>query len=304
MNWIQTTHGQLQVQAAIDRFLRDAQINEVTKKNYRSTLTHFFEWHGNSSLPTKQDILSYLDTLRSGGLNENSVTTKLAALKSFFSYYSAEGLPNPTAQIKSAKRPSEHLKDSLTRDEVRRLMDFECYSVVDYRDKAVLMLKLAAGLRDVELYRANIGDLSHKRDQRILYVCGKGRTSKDEWVILRPEVYSTLLEYLRERGNPKSDEPLIATHGNKGSGRASARTLHRITYSRLLDAGLKRQRISPHTLRHTCADLAILGMEEEHGVADPLKVQKLLRHKSINTSLKYIRNASRLTNGAEHYIRW
>ena len=292
----------------IDEFLFEADVSQTTQNTYSKAVNKFLAWHmaRTDESPTRRDILLFKKHLEEAEFSNLSISTYMTGLRRFFSHLaSTYQTANIAENIKGAKRPRGHLKDSLSRQEVKRLLDFECKTITDYRDKAVLYLKICTGIRDIGIINANVGDITKRGDARVLVVKGKGASSKDEFLVLVDNVYSVLLDYFAQRGKIKSTDPLICSHSNRNrSGRISSRSLHRAVAKRLEDAGLKTERITPHSLRHTAASLAIQGMTEELGVPDALQVQRMMRHRNIQTTLTYIHDQDRLKNPAENFIKW
>jgi site-specific recombinase XerD len=136
----------------------------------------------------------------------------------------------------------------------------------------------------------------------VLYVQGKGRDKKDQHVVLVKEAYEPLSKYLstREpilRRKLNEDDPLFAGIGNRALGeRMTTRAIHeRISYY-FKKAGIKREKISPHSLRHTAALLAIEG-----GAPIPA-VKKMMRHGTVATTLIYFRKKKKKISG-EDFIK-
>lgn len=105
---------------------------------------------------------------------------------------------NPAAKVKGEKRAgttTTHKRDSLTDSEAVRLLDLN----LPTRDRAMLTLFLFCGLRQIEIERADVQDIGTRDGAKVLYVQGKGRTTKDEFVILTGEAELALSTWLTER---------------------------------------------------------------------------------------------------------
>lgn len=156
---------------------------------------------------------------------------------------------------------------------------------------------LRTGLREVEVARCDVGDIGKEAGELVLRVHGKGRDSKDNFVLITSNAYSPVADYLAERGKVANDQPLFACHSNRNrDGRLTTRAIRGMVEDRLVRAGLKSDKVSAHSLRHSTATLAILGG------ADVIQVKEMLRHSSINSTMIYVHNLNRVADGAEKYV--
>jgi integrase/recombinase XerC len=186
---------------------------------------------------------------------------------------------NPAKDVHLPKL-ERRLPNFLYVDAVERLMDApDCSTPLGLRDKALLELLYASGVRVSECVGLDISDLS--LDDGTALVCGKG--GKERIVMLGSRAVAALKRYLREAW-PKlfhdeggDEKPLFLNH--KGT-RLSDRSVRRILDKYVLQlAGM--QHISPHTLRHTFATHLL-----DHG-ADLRVVQELLGHVSLSSTQIY-----------------
>lgn len=173
------------------------------------------------------------------------------------------------------------------------------------RNHAMGYLMLKTGLRAIEVSRARLLDLQIGEPGLYwkLYVYGKGRDGREEWVKVLPEVYEKLDAYLQFRGITLSDDgPLFATtarFNGEGTMRANAgrpigtRSIHRIMTEGLLLAGAKHPGIVVHSLRHSTATYALLNK------ANPVQVQRMMRHKHYATTEVYVSEVQQMIEGAE-----
>ena len=226
----------------------------------------------------------------------------LTSVRRFFAYLEAEGLyPDIARGIKGPKRPRGYSKEALTKDQARRLIDFiDISTLAGSRDLAIINLMMRTGLREIEIARLDVGDIGKESGELVLRIHGKGRDSKDDFVVLTSHSYGPLADYLAGRGRVQNDEPIFVAHGSRRSkdGRLTTRAIRQIVDKRLEKAGLKEERISAHSLRHTCATLALLGG------ADVVQVKEMLRHGNINTTMVYVHNLNRVQDGAEKYVEF
>lgn len=296
---------------AVEKFLLSIDTKPQTKDSYRKSLKVFLLWitERNYQKPTRENILEYKQYLQSKTTLSNTgaftrlssltITAYLTALRRFFAFLEAEKIyPNIARDIKGLKRPKGFLKDTLTKEEVKRLLEgINGNDLTSLRDYAMINLMLRTGLRTIEVIRAEIGDIGRENGEVVLRVWGKGRDSKDDFVILTGEAYTPILNYLVVRGQTKATEPLFLSHSNRNIAEPlTTRSLRRIIGQRLNAVGLKTDKVTAHSLRHTAGTIALMNG------ADLVSVKEMLRHSDINTTLIYTHNINRISNGAEKFI--
>jgi len=285
----------------VEQFIISLDAKDTTKDAYKKALRVFEAWiiaKGYNN-PSRETILEYKQYLQERSLSPLTITAYLTALRRFFIYL--EGIkvyPNIAKDIKGLKRPRGFMKDALTKDEVNVLLGAiaESKDLNSLRDYALINLMLRTGLRTIEVSRALIGDIGRENGETILRIWGKGRDSKDELVILTLAAYKPLLEYLEARQETKTREPLFISHSNRSKETLTTRSIRRIIADRLKSVGLKTDRLTAHSLRHTAGTIAL-----SNG-ADLIGVKDMLRHSNINTTMIYTHNLNRITNGAEKFI--
>lgn len=119
---------------------------------------------------------------------------------------------------------------------------------------------VTGGLRDTEVANANIEDIRTLGDFTVLYVLGKGRDEKSDYVKVVGQVEDAIRDYLKERGAVSKTDPLFASLSNNSKGgRLSTRSVSRICKNALVAAGYDSSRLTAHSLRHTAVTLSLLG---------------------------------------------
>ncbi|CAG1772391.1 Tyrosine recombinase XerC [uncultured bacterium] len=222
-------------------------------------------------------------------LSAVSVSTYLTAFRRFCDHLVHRGVlkDNPGKYVGGNSRPTSHSRDYLMPDDVRAVMS----AVVPdglrgARDHAMILLMLRCALSEIELVRADCGDILGDGESARLMVQGKGRTSKDEAVILPGDVREALLRYLAARGRTVPGDPLFASEGNRTRGqRMTTRGIRDRVNLGLTAAGVKggsARRISPFSLRHTAA----LLMAQEGASAEDIRQR--LRLGSNATAALYL----------------
>ena len=136
-------------------------------------------------------------------------------------------------------------------------------TLVGARDYAMVNLFLRTGLRSCEVNRANIEDIRNKDGEIVLYVQGKGRTDKDEFVVLTPSMLNILNEYLnmREQKQHITDtSPLFISLSDRNFGeRLSLFSIRWLVKNILREAGINSKRLTTHSTRHTAITLSLLS---------------------------------------------
>ena len=265
----------------------EANYSKNTINSYENDLNKFEEYYKNKDLLkiTSKDIEKYIQTL--SDLAPTTVSHNISSLKTFYSYFLKQVRisNNPTDGIKSPKL-GIHLPTYLTIDEVNKLLDIEVTDAFSSRNKAILELMYATGLRISEVISLEFKNIDY--DECIIRVMGKG--SKERIVPVNDYAIKYLKEYIDNYRpelvkNEINNYIFLNNHG---------RMLTRQGIFKMIKnyAALKniKNTIGPHTLRHTFATHLL-----ENG-ADLRVIQELLGHSDISTTQIY----THLTKEALH----
>jgi integrase/recombinase XerD len=281
-------------------FLKEQDIKENSKGTYKRAITQFFFFmYNNFEQPTSNDILTYKRHLESLGLAAYTITTYLVVVRRFFAWTEAKKIyPNIAKTIKGMRRPKGFRKDPLTMEQTREVISsIELNTLQGKRDFAIINLLVRTGLRTIEIQRANIGDINQSAGIAKLHIQGKGRDTKDEYVILTHASLKPILSYLKYRGTTKDTDPLFTSLSDRNNGeRMTTRSLSRIAKGAMIEAGIDSKRLTAHSLRHTAITTA------RRAGASLQEVKTMARHADINTTLIYSHNIDRETNAPEHKI--
>lgn len=271
-----------------------------TAQTYTGNIRQFVKWmrRHNITRPTRQDLIVYREELRAR-CKPSTVQGYITALRLFFTWTAQTGLyPNIAEHLKGAKLESGHKKDYLNARQVQDLLrSIDRQTAKGKRDFCIVSIMVTGGLRDIEVSRANIEDLQQLGGSTVLYLQGKGREERTEYIKIVSEVERALREYLRTRPQDKGQRPLFASLSNNSKGgRLSPRSISKIVKNILINAGYNSDRLTAHSLRHTAVTLSLLG-----GV--PLEeVQQFARHQNISTTQIYAHNLDRIKNRSEDTI--
>ncbi|MBA7712280.1 Tyrosine recombinase XerD [subsurface metagenome] len=156
---------------------------------------------------------------------------------------------------------------------------------------------IRTGLRTIEVTRADVGDIRQETGEAILWIQGKGRDAKDEFVLLTETTLKSIMDYLLTRGGIKDKEPLFTSLSDRNrEQRLTTQSIRKIVKKHLRDIGIDSKRLSAHSLRHTAITLSLLGG------ATIQQAQVLGRHSDINTTLIYAHNIDRIAHAPERRI--
>ena len=223
------------------------------------------------------DFVKHLDTR---GYSNTTKSRKIASLKSFMRFLRDEGVTSdlPTRRLK-APRGGKPLPKSLSLDEVERLLDHvaDAGSPAELRDRAVVELLYAGGLRITEVTDLDIGHVNF--DNYTVRIFGKG--SKERIVPIYDAAMDAIAEYLTI-GRPnlgKSQDPHAMFLNARGR-RITRQGLWLQLKKMAVLSGISRQ-ITPHMLRHSFASHLL------NGGASLRHVQELLGHENISTTQVY-----------------
>lgn len=305
----------------LGRFLDFVNVKDVTAKSYGVCLRCFGEWAANNAItaPTRRDILDYVEWLalpharrqRTDRASSNQAAAVitfsagtqaryLRAVKLFFKWTAQEGLfPNVADNVKGAKVRADNTKrDPLQRDDARALLDsIDTTTDAGKRDYAMILLSITAGLRIIEMQRANIGNMETLAGEHVLFIQGKGHDEADTYKKLTPEVYAAIMDYLNTRSTKDAAAPLFASTGNRSNGgRLAEPSISRIIKDRLRAAGYDTHRISAHSLRHTSVTFLL-----EAG-ATIQEAQHHARHASPETTGIYAHNIDQRKQHTEQRV--
>lgn len=268
--------------AFIDHLWLEDGLAKNTLESYRADLSQFATWLAQSKLTlleaSQANIQQYL-AVKFPKSKPRSISRLIASLRRFYRYCLRERLleVDPTLQIDSPKLPRS-LPKSLNEQEVEDLLDApNINEAIGLRDRAMLELLYASGLRVSELVTIKVNEVSTQ--DGVVRVTGKG--SKTRLVPMGEEAADWIIRYLKYARpdilqKRMSDALFVTT-------RASAMTRQAFWYlikRYALLAGIHKP-MSPHVLRHAFATHLL-----NHG-ADLRVVQMLLGHSDISTTQIY-----------------
>lgn len=283
----------------VDRWIAFAQVKPSSVKSYRKgirRLAEYVESNGITKL-SRKNLIEYREMLAKK-YSPSTANLYLTSAKLFLAFLQQEGVLkiNPAEHLKGLKIIAGHKKDSLSVEDTKNILShFDTSTLKGKRDKAMYALMTTAGLRTVEISRADVGDIVQRGGKFFLYVMGKGRNEKSECVQVADGVYKLIQEYLSAREKISGDCALFASVSRRNYGeRMTTLSISRIIKTALKDSGYNSKRLTAHSLRHTAATTMLLN-----GAAIR-QVQQVLRHKNLSVTEIYLHDLDRMTNNAEN----
>jgi integrase/recombinase XerD len=272
------------IQEFIDYLGHEKGLATNTLESYGRDLKQYYGFLSGDSAASlanasQSTIVAYLMYLRKQGKATATIARRLAALKAFYQFLVKENYvaKNPTDELSSPKLERK-LPKVLTVEEVERLLSQpEVTSPVGKRDKAMLELLYATGIRVSELVNLNVGDI----DLREGFVRCMGKGSKERVVPMGEIAIAALKAYLDNArlkiiADPKEKSVFVNHHGK----RLTRQGFWKIVKKYAAQAQIRKE-ITPHTLRHSFATHLL-----ENG-ADIRAVQEMLGHADISTTQIY-----------------
>ena len=283
------------------QFLIDKR-NPGTRKAYQKDLNDFFRLT-TGDLASKDAVLEFLHLSRSAavavvldykallfdkGLSEATVNRRLAAIKSLCGMGRKLGICSFTLEdIKGEKVQQYRDTSGITPEEYRKVLAIcDLSTVKGKRDYALLKLLWDNALRRNEVSLLNWGDFDPLAKE--LKILGKGRGTQTEMIGLSSSTTKALLDWIEAYGHKKKKEPLFVALDFKHKGnRLTGDGIYKMVRRYCQQAGITK-RMSPHRVRHSSITAALDATD-----GNVRKVQKLSRHRQIDTLMIYDDNRAK-----------
>lgn len=274
----------MNLKESIEDFLRylliDKNYSNNTIESYKEDLLKFSEFFKNKNISDIDidDLKRYVKYLNDQELNELSISRNISCIKSFYKYLNIEKIidNNPSDSLFLPK-VRKKLPNTLSEEEVDKLLDIKLTDMFSYRNKAMLEVLYATGLRVSELVNLKMENIDFEQD--IIRTYGKGNKERvipiGEYAKIYLEKYLNEYRYqMLKHGN--NEYVFLNNHGKN----MTRQGFFKIIKSIANDVGINKE-ISPHILRHSFASHLL-----KHG-ADLRTIQELLGHSNVSTTQIY-----------------
>jgi len=278
----------------IEPFIAEQDVSRNSRSTYYNALLQFSRWcvEKNITSPDRQTILSYKFWLDTKNLSSYTKALYIVVVRRFFLWTEdSELYPNISRGVKGIKKfARNHQKESLSILSLKTLLSsIDCSQLSGKRDFALINILVRTGLRLKEIASAVLTDICEQRGEKVLWIHGKGRSSKDEFVLLTDKALVPLYDYLESRVIKSEKESLFVSLSDRNYGKKlTIFSLSRIIKKRLRAAGFDNKRITAHSLRHT---FGVLSMQAG---ASLYEVQLAMRHTAPTTTQLYLGDIERI----------
>ena len=262
----------------LDSLYIEKGLSKNTISSYKNDISSFSSWCDKELLDllkiTDHNLNNYISNLFSIGLKSSSINRKISSIKHFYLFLLKKKVikNSPVDEIAIPKQ-EKYLPTSMSEDEVESLLGSPKSSIkIERRDKAMIEILYATGMRISELVNLKLTDIDFNRS--VLKVFGKG--SKERLVPYGEKAAEALRIYLEDRKKLDSKDVFLSNRGTR---------ITRGAFWQRIKIYIKRENlkssISPHTLRHAFATHLL------NRGADLRSVQILLGHSDLSTTQIY-----------------
>lgn len=274
-----------------ESFIDYLDVDDLTLKTYKTGIDSFISYLKENNIlnPTRDNIIAYRNMLRETYSN-NTVNTYMIAVRALFKYLEIHKMyENICVDIKGAKYDTTPKKEVLSIEQIKEIYN----NLNDKREKALFGLMCSTGLRICEISTALIEDIKTYNNEIVLFVLGKKRDSKCEYVKLSNQVLEDLKEYI---GNRTNGNIFVSTSNNNNGYGMTTTALRTIIKNIFKRFGLDKDTLSCHSLRRS---FAVVSYENGSSIYD---IQQVLHHSSINTTTRYLKQVNRDKNKTEFKV--
>ena len=286
----------LQETRIVERYLDFIDVTEKSIDTYKRGLKSFFLYMKSKGIknPTREDLIDYRETLKTDGHSLSTVNTYLISIRNFFKWLEYEDIYKDISKnIKGVTVSREHKREPLSKEQI----DLVLKNVENTREKVIFLLGLCCGCRANEICNIQVKDFVKKGDKILLYLLGKARDGKVDYVVVDDTLYELILKYIGEYNI--TNYLITSTYKNDGS-KVTNKTIRFIVKQMLRRVGIDSELYCCHSLRHSFATLNLLDGKNIR------EVSKALRHKNIATTEIYAHDIEQRNNSCfqnmERYV--
>src|SRR5574344_1278183 len=215
---------EVNINSLIERYLNYIDVSDNSNKTYYNALKQFMVYLYNKGIkePTREQIIAYRDELKET-LKPNTVNLYLVAIKNFYKWLEYEDITKDiTRNVKSLRIGKEHLREALSVEEIKEVLNV-CKTD---REKLIILLTTSCGIRSNELVNIKIEDFKDKQGVKCLYLLGKGRDYKEDYVIVSNSIFELIQKYI-ENNNIK-DYLFTSKSNHNCNGKLTTTSVRRI----------------------------------------------------------------------------
>ena len=281
----------LDFNALKEDFISYIDVSDLTLKSYGDGLKSFVGYINNKGIknPTREDVREYRNELYETK-SSNTVNSYLCSLRVFFNYLESKGLyPNITKDIKNIKTSKIPKKQVLSLEQCKEIYN----SLTDKREKLIFSLAISTGLRATEIANAKIDNIKILNGETVLYVKCKKRDDESEYVKISNQVLKDIIEYIDNRTNGYIF--ISTSHNSYGQGLTTT-SIRNIVKNIFRRFGFDEDGFSCHSIRRSSATIMY---DNGQSIYD---IQQVLHHRSIQTTQRYINQATRDNNKSEQLV--
>ena len=286
----------LQETRIVERYLDYIDVTDKSIETYKRGLKSFFLYMKSKDIknPTREDLIDYRETLKTDGHSLSTVNTYLISIRNFFKWLEYENIYKDISKnIKGVTVSREHKREPLSQEQIELVLK----NVENIREKVIFLLGLCCGCRANEICNIQVKDFVKKGDKILLYLLGKARDGKVDYVVVDNSLYELILKYIEEYNIV--NYLITSVYKNDGS-KVTNKTIRFIVKQMLRRVGIDSELYSCHSLRHSFATLNLLDGKNIR------EVSKALRHKNIATTEIYAHDIEQRNNSCfqnmERYV--
>lgn len=280
-----------ELESYTESFIKYLDVDDKTLKSYRVGIRALMQFLNDNGIknPVRDDIIAFRDYLREN-YSSNTVNSYMIAVRALFKYLEIHNrYKNITVDIKGARYDNTPKKEVLSLEQMKDIYS----NLIDARERALFGLMVSTGLRVCEISTALVEDIRYHNGEIVLFVLGKKRDSKCEYVKLSNQVLEDIKSYLDGR----STGYLFTSTSNNSLGKGMSTTSLRKMIKQILKRfGIDKDTVSCHSLRRS---FAVASYETGSSIYD---IQQVLHHANIQTTTRYLRQVDRDKNKTEYNV--
>lgn len=273
-------------------FINYIDVSKNTLETYSKALKQFIIYLKDNNIknPTRNDIIDFREYIKSNK-ELNTVNCYMIAIRQFFKFLEYIGIyKNITENVKGVKIENYHKREYLTLDQCKNVLN----KAKNMREKVLFTITFTCGLRANEVANIRLNDFTLKGGKHCLYILGKGRDGKQDYVVVPDETFNLIQNYVKEYNI--HDYLFVSESNHNKGGKVATCTLRRIINKMYERVGIVGKEYVFHSLRHSFATLSL-----QSGI-DIREVSKGLRHKNINTTEIYTHDLEKINNKCSNTI--